>query len=117
MDALFEALRVAQRRPRLIAGVTAAVALVTLVGWGGGRVFTPAEVPQIEVIFAARDLSEGATLTHDMLELRKMPASYVTASMVRPEAVNYILGHELLVPLAAGDLMFWYQFASDKTKK
>jgi serine/threonine-protein kinase len=108
MEALFAALRSAQRRPR----IALALALVVGATWGGVKVQRALAPPQVEVVVAAVDIAEGSIITPDMLLQRTMPAQYVTTSVVKPDSATYILGQECLVSIQAGDLLLWQHVSS-----
>ncbi len=110
MEALFTALRSAQRRPRIALALGLAVGALA----GGLTVQRALAPPQALVVVASVDIAEGTFITMEMIEQRTMPAQYVTSSVVKPEAANYILGQQTLVPIQAGDLLLWQQFKSRK---
>lgn len=113
LDALFTALRRAQSRPRVLA--TAALVLVLLSGGAGAAVLAQEE--QVEVMVAKVDIADNSLLAPEMIQVRLMPAKFVTSSAVRPNAANYVLGQLLLVPVQAGDILQWSQFESPNVKK
>lgn len=64
--------------------------------------------PDLEaVVFASRDVDEGEVVTLAVLEQRMVPARFVTATMVRPDAVARFVGRRLALPLRAGDVVRW----------
>jgi eukaryotic-like serine/threonine-protein kinase len=67
--------------------------------------------PTIEVMVAAVEMSRSTTLTRNMVTLEKRPVKFVTTSVVKPEHYSYIDGQLTLVPIQAGDLILWTQFA------
>lgn len=64
----------------------------------------------VPVVVAAVDISEGAVVTTEMVNQRLVPEQFVTASVVRPDSVSYVVNSKVLVPLAAGDMLLWSQF-------
>lgn len=61
----------------------------------------------VPIIVAADDLKPGAVVTYDELAQRAIPEQFVTASTVRPDQANQLVGQELTIPLHAGDPIFW----------
>jgi pilus assembly protein CpaB len=68
----------------------------------------------IPVIVASQDITEGTTITLDLLSQRAVPEQFVTSSVVKPDSASYIIGQKLLVPVQAGDLMLWSQFETSR---
>ncbi len=64
----------------------------------------------VNVVVASQDIPEGASVAMDMISSRPVPEQFVTASVVKPESVSYVLNQKLLVPLQAGDPLLWTQF-------
>lgn len=64
----------------------------------------------VPVVVAAVDLTEGTVVTSEHLSQRSIPEQFVTASVVKPDTANLVLGQKVLVPVAAGDAMRWSQF-------
>lgn len=64
----------------------------------------------VPAVTAAVDLPEGTEITYELLAQRQIPEQFLTASVVKPDAVNYILKQKVLVPLRAGDPLLWTQF-------
>jgi serine/threonine-protein kinase len=110
MEALFTALRAAQRRPRIALAVGLAFAALAA-GWSVQRALAP---EQTAVLVDAVDIEEDSVVTQGMIAQRSMPASYVTSSVVKVEGAGYILGGRTLVPIQAGDMLQWHQFESKK---
>lgn len=71
----------------------------------------------VPVVVSAVDLSEGATLTVEMIQMRNIPEQFVTSSVVRPDSANYIIGQKVLVPLQAGDPLLWSQFETTRASE
>lgn len=68
----------------------------------------------VPVIVANRDISEGTILDFDMISQRPIPEQFVTASVVKPESANYIVGQKVLVGIQRGDPILWSHFESTK---
>jgi pilus assembly protein CpaB len=62
------------------------------------------------VVVASSDLSEGTTVDQDMISTREVPEQFVTASVVKPDSVGYVINQKLVVPVQAGDPLLWTQF-------
>jgi pilus assembly protein CpaB len=71
----------------------------------------------VPVVVTSVDLSEGTTITMDMVSQRSIPEQFVTASVVKPDSANYIVGQKVLVPLQAGDPLLWSQFETSKASE
>jgi hypothetical protein len=57
----------------------------------------------VPVVVAARDLVPGTTLSPEDVAQRSIPEQFVTASLVRPEAMASLLGKPVNSPIAAGE--------------
>jgi pilus assembly protein CpaB len=57
---------------------------------------------------------EGATITLEMVASRRIPEQFITSSVVKPDAVSYVINQKILVPLQAGDMLLWTQFETTK---
>ena len=57
----------------------------------------------VPVLVADRDLPEGTVISNEMVAQREVPEQFVTSSVVRPDAAQYIYNQKVLVPLLAGD--------------
>lgn len=68
----------------------------------------------VQVVVAAVDISEGTTVTMDMISQRSVPEQFVTSSVVKPDSANYIANQKVLVPLQAGDPLLWSQFETTR---
>ncbi len=68
----------------------------------------------VPVIVAAQDVSEGSTITYEMIAQRPIPEQFVTSSVIKPDSANYIVGQKVLVPIQAGDPLLWTQFEQSK---
>lgn len=62
------------------------------------------------VLVAADELAEGTVLTRALLEERLIDPSLATASVVRPEQLETLLGQAVRTPSSKGDLLTWGQF-------
>jgi hypothetical protein len=108
MEALFTALRSAQRRPRIAVAIALTVGALAA-GLFAQRALTP---EQTAVLVATVDIEEGTVVTAAVFAPREMPAQYVTSSVVKSGAASFILGKRVLVPIQAGDMLQWSQFES-----
>ncbi len=70
----------------------------------------------VSVMVASRDIPENTALTMDDLSPRSVPRFLVTSSVVKAEAVSYVLRQKVLVPLQAGDMLAWSAVASKNAK-
>lgn len=68
----------------------------------------------VPVIVANQDLSEGTVVTFEMVSQRPIPEQFVTSSVVKPDAVSYVVGQKVLVPVQVGDPLLWSQFETSK---
>ena len=68
----------------------------------------------VPVIVAASDITEGATITYEMVAQRPIPEQFVTSSVIKPDSASYIVGQKVLVPIQAGDPLLWSQFETSK---
>jgi pilus assembly protein CpaB len=66
----------------------------------------------VPVMVATDNLSEGTVLTEDLVSTREVPEMFVTASVVKPDSVAYVVNQRILVPVQAGDPLLWTQFDS-----
>ncbi len=71
----------------------------------------------VQVMAAQQDIHEGSTVTMEMISSRAVPEQFVTSSVVKPDAVSYVLNQKVLVPLQAGDLLLWTQFETLKSER
>jgi Flp pilus assembly protein CpaB len=71
----------------------------------------------VPVVVAARDLAEGTVLKLEDLAQRGVPEFLLTTSVVRPDAANYVLNQQLLVPVQAGDMLQWTTLATRTADK
>ncbi len=108
LEALFAALRSAQRRPRIASAVALAVVALA-VGVGVQDALSPA---QTVVAIANVDIAEGSVVAAEMISQRTVPATYVTSSVVKSGSTAYVLGARTLVPIQAGDMLQWVYFES-----
>src|SRR5882757_6259525 len=68
----------------------------------------------VPVVVAALDISEGTTVTFDMISQRSVPEQFVTSSVVKPDSASYVVNQKVLVPVQAGDPLLWSQFETTK---
>ena len=68
----------------------------------------------VNVVVASQDIREGATVSMDMMSVRSIPEQFVTASVVKPDSVSYVVNQKVLVPLQAGDPLLWTQFETTR---
>src|SRR6185436_17436934 len=68
----------------------------------------------VPVVVAAVDLSEGTTITFDMISQRSVPEQFITSSVVKPDSASYVVNQKVLVPVQAGDPLLWSQFETTK---
>jgi len=52
-----------------------------------------------------------------MISQRPVPEQFVTSSVVKPDAVSYVLNQKVLVPIQAGDMLLWTQFETLKSER
>jgi pilus assembly protein CpaB len=71
----------------------------------------------VGVIVADQDIREGSTITSEMISQRPVPEQFVTSSVVKPDAVSYVLNQKVLVPIQAGDMLLWTQFETLKSER
>lgn len=71
----------------------------------------------VPVMVAEQNIPEGAAVTAEMISARPLPEQFVTASVVKPDAVSYVLNQRVLVPLQAGDMLLWTQFETLKPER
>ena len=66
----------------------------------------------VTLLVAARDLPEGTVLAAADVTLASLPRAVVTSSVSRAGQQNDVLAHRALVPIQAGDVLWWAAFAS-----
>lgn len=66
----------------------------------------------VTVLVAARDLAEDTVLTPADVTTASLPAAVLTSSIIRGDQASYVLSHKNLVPLQAGDVLWWAAFES-----
>lgn len=100
----------------LLVGVVLAV-LAFIVGWSGMQK-QRADVRKgwnlVPVIVSAVDLSEGTTVTMEMISQRSIPEQFVTSSVVKPDSASYVVGQKVMVSMQAGDPLLWSQFETSR---
>jgi pilus assembly protein CpaB len=67
------------------------------------------------VIVAADSIKAGTKITYDMISQRPIPERFVLQSMVMPDQAAQLVGQPTLVPLEAGDVLFWSQLPAGVT--
>lgn len=75
----------------------------------------PREQRLSPAVVIKRTLPAGHVLTMDDVGLESRPEALVTASVVKPQDVSYVVNQTLLVPLAEGDLLPWSVFEAMAT--
>lgn len=68
----------------------------------------------VPVLVANVDISEGTTLTSEMLAQNSIPEQFVTASVVTPAGHGTVVGQKVLVTLNRGDPLLWTQLDSNR---
>ncbi|MEW6430094.1 MAG: Flp pilus assembly protein CpaB [Myxococcota bacterium] len=103
------------KTPLIVAAVLGVVAF--LVSWSAIKK-READVRKgwnlVPVVVAAVDISEGTTVTMEMISQRSIPEQFVTSSVVKPDSASYIVNQKVLVALQAGDPLLWSQFETTK---
>ena len=69
-------------------------------------------VVQAAIVTVASDLAEGTELKWEMLQVRSVPASIATSSVVKQTGAPYVVGHKILVPMKKGDALKWSDIGS-----
>jgi pilus assembly protein CpaB len=59
----------------------------------------------ISVVVPTKDLATGATVGYDNMAVRKIPADYVPAEAITPDAFNTIIGDKLNAPVKHGSAL------------
>jgi pilus assembly protein CpaB len=67
-----------------------------------------------EVLVATTDMSEGTVITTELVAVRMVPEQFVTASVIKPDSAQVLVGQRVLVPLQAGDPLLWSQFEGSR---
>lgn len=102
-----------QKKP---VGLVLGLVIGVLIGLAVGGVWTNHKAREgwnlVPVIVAAQDLPEGTVITFDHLSQRSIPEQFVTSSVVKPIAAEYIVNQKLLVPVQQGDAMIWTHFGT-----
>jgi Flp pilus assembly protein CpaB len=68
----------------------------------------------IPVVVASQDLPAGTLITFDLISQRSVPEQFVTASVVKPDNANAIVGQRIQAPVRTGDMLLWSQFEQRK---
>jgi pilus assembly protein CpaB len=68
----------------------------------------------VPVIVAAQEISQGTTITYEMVAQRPIPEMFVTSSVIKPDSSSYIVGQKVLVDIQQGDPLLWSQFETTK---
>lgn len=99
--------------------LTAAILLLAMeiaLGVAGGAVVwkerklaaaREAEWNLVPVVVVTETVSPGTTLTYDLISQRPIPEQFVTASMVKPDSANAVIGMRVGAPLHDGDPLRW----------
>ncbi|HVE82079.1 MAG TPA: SAF domain-containing protein [Myxococcales bacterium] len=64
----------------------------------------------VPVVVAAVDMPESTVVTIDNISQRMIPEQFVTSSVVKPESASHVVNQKILVPIQAGDPLYWTQF-------
>ncbi len=62
------------------------------------------------VVVASQDIPAGAVIDFSMVQQRRVPVQFVTDSVVKPKAVNEIMGEKTQVPMLKGDFVLRSHF-------
>lgn len=68
----------------------------------------------VPILVASAEHDEGEEMTLSGLARSEMPERFVSASMVRPEHAETLVGQRLAVPLREGDPILWSHFEARK---
>lgn len=68
----------------------------------------------VPVLVATAPIAEGTKITADMVMAKSIPEQFVTASVIKPDSLNYILENRVLVALQANDPLLWSQFETNR---
>ena len=71
----------------------------------------------VPVVVAAVDITEGTSVTFEMISQRATPEQFVTSSVIKPDRASYIVNQKILVPVQAGDPLLWSQFETRKQEQ
>jgi len=66
----------------------------------------------MEIVVATRDLPAGTLLKSTDVATRSVPRALVTASLIPPGSLTYLVDQRLLLPMLAGDPLQWGFFES-----
>jgi Flp pilus assembly protein CpaB len=69
------------------------------------------------VVVASVDIAPNTPISFDQISQRSVPENLATESVVRPEAVDRIIGQRINVPVRAEDMLLWSQLESSKPRK
>jgi pilus assembly protein CpaB len=69
------------------------------------------------VVVAQTEISEGATLTRELVAERLVPEQFVSSSVVRPDKAEFLDGAKVLVPLQRGDPILWTQLETTRGER
>ncbi|MFO0599675.1 MAG: Flp pilus assembly protein CpaB [Myxococcaceae bacterium] len=106
-------------RTPLIIGVVLGL-LSFVIGWSGlqkARADARKGFNLVPVVVAAVDVSEGTVITMEMIQQRSIPETFVTASVIKPDSVNYVIGQKVMVSMQSGDPLLWSQFESSRASE
>ncbi|MDP1830277.1 MAG: SAF domain-containing protein [Archangium sp.] len=103
----------------LIVGAVVGACLGLVIGGGGTWLYTKREASLarkgwllVPVVIAKRDLAPGTVLTMDDVDQRSVPEVIVNASIIKPDAVSYVINQPLLLPVAGGEPLRWAHVAT-----
>lgn len=103
-----------QKSALLIVGAVVGAFLGLVLGGGGTWLYAKREAALarkgwdlVSVVIARRDLAPGTVLTMDAIDQHSVPEVLVNASIIKPDAVSYVINQSLLLPVAAGEPLRW----------
>ncbi len=65
------------------------------------------------VLAAAKDISSETILTPDLMQELSVPGQLATSSVLRPHALEQVLGANLKAPMKKGDLLVWSNLGNE----
>ncbi|HWV39126.1 MAG TPA: Flp pilus assembly protein CpaB [Vulgatibacter sp.] len=69
----------------------------------------------VPVLVASTDVEEGTAITFEMLATSRIPEQFATASVVKTDYAESVVGQRVLVPLRAGDPILWSHFETARS--
>ncbi len=101
-------------------GMLLAASAGAVVGCMAGIILSPTAVEGsgaesdelVEVLVAGRTIPAGTDLGYAVVTRKRMPARFVSRSMVRPEFVGQLVGESVLITILEGDPIMWSHLAS-----